>query len=225
MWAACYLAFSAFLRSEEFTCTKWDFYDHYMLSLMDITIDSHTNPTILHIILRWSKMDVIGTGVTIHLRRTGDTLCPVAALCHTSHAVSQLRVHSCSSLESHYLDTNLWLQSDRYCHQLGWTFLDSMATALESEQQLQQPRQASLTWPFSSSDGGNPLHTHATFAHQSTLSQPHHGNSSNLLSNHILILLLNPVLSSHCDHLLLLLFTGIADCYPFTEALCDSDQS
>ena len=138
--------------------------------------------------------------------------------CHTSHAASQLRVHSCSSLESHYLDTNLWLQSDRYCHQLGWTFLDSMATALESEQQLQQPRQASLTWPFSSSYGGNPLHTHATFAHQSSLSQPHHGNSSNLLSNHILLLLLNPVLSSHCDHLLLL-FTGLANCYPFTETV------
>ena len=30
--------------------------------------------------LRQSKTDVFGVGVTIHLGRTGDTVCPVAAL-------------------------------------------------------------------------------------------------------------------------------------------------
>ena len=62
MWAACCLAFFAFIRSEEFTCTSWAFYDHTMLSLRDIVLDSHTNLTILHITLQCSKTDVFGAG-------------------------------------------------------------------------------------------------------------------------------------------------------------------
>ena len=48
-----------------------------MLSLEDIAIDSWDDPTIVHLMLRHSKSDIFGVGVTIHLGRTG-TCC---ALC------------------------------------------------------------------------------------------------------------------------------------------------
>ena len=51
-----------------------------MLSLSDVSIDSRENPSIVHLTLRQSKTDVFGVGVTIHLGRTGDVLCPVSAL-------------------------------------------------------------------------------------------------------------------------------------------------
>ena len=51
-----------------------------MLSLEDIAIDSWDNPTIVHLMLRHSKSDIFDVGVTIHLGRTGDLLCPVSAL-------------------------------------------------------------------------------------------------------------------------------------------------
>ena len=220
--AACCLAFFAFLRSGEFTCTSWASYDHSMLSLRDIAIDSHTNLTILNVICDAARLMSLGLVSQSIWGGLVTRYVWLLLFWLTSHTTPQPRVHSfCSSLEIHYLDTNLWLQSDRYCHQRGWMFLDSMATALELELQLRQPRQALLIRPSSNSDSGNPLHTHdATCTHQSTLSQPHHGDSSNLLSNHTCILLLNPVLSCHYDLFVwcvLLLLTGLAD--PFIEAL------
>ena len=80
IWAACCVAFFAFLRSGEFTCSSWSTYDQSALSLRDVTLDSRLNPSMIHLLLRRSKTDVFGTGVTIHLGRTGDVLCPVCAL-------------------------------------------------------------------------------------------------------------------------------------------------
>ena len=80
MWAACCVGFFAFLRSGEFTCKSWSSYNQSMLSLRDVTLDSRSNPTMVHITLRHSKTDVFGAGVTIHLGRTKDILCPVSAL-------------------------------------------------------------------------------------------------------------------------------------------------
>lgn len=51
-----------------------------MLSLQDVTVDRRSDPSMVHLTLRQSKTDIFGAGVTIHLGRTGDTLCPVAAL-------------------------------------------------------------------------------------------------------------------------------------------------
>ena len=67
MWAACYVAFFAFLRSGEFTCSSWSTYDQSVLSLHDMTLDNRLDPTIIHLLLRRSKTDVFGTNVTIHL--------------------------------------------------------------------------------------------------------------------------------------------------------------
>ena len=80
MWAACCVAFFAFLRSGEFTCSSPGNHNHAVLSLQDIAVDSQENPTIVHVTLLQSKTDIFSAGVTIHLGRTGDTLCPVSAL-------------------------------------------------------------------------------------------------------------------------------------------------
>ena len=55
-------------------------YNQSMLSLRDVTIDSTSNLSVVHLTLRQSKTDVFGAGVTIHLGHTEDTLCPVSAL-------------------------------------------------------------------------------------------------------------------------------------------------
>ena len=42
--------------------------------------NSRVDPTVAHLTLRHSKTDIFGVGVTIHLGRTGDSLCPVSSL-------------------------------------------------------------------------------------------------------------------------------------------------
>lgn len=80
MWAACCVAFFAFLRCAEFTCNTLGSHSDAVLSRDDVAIDSRDNPTIVHLTLRHSKTDIFGVGVTIHLGRTGQLLCPVSAL-------------------------------------------------------------------------------------------------------------------------------------------------
>ena len=80
LWAACCTGFFAFLRSGEFTCDSWSSYTGSTLSLSDVAIDDRTNPTMVHLTLRHSKTDIFGAGVTIHMGRTGQLLCPVSAL-------------------------------------------------------------------------------------------------------------------------------------------------
>jgi hypothetical protein len=80
LWAACCLGFFGFLRAGEFTCSSEAAYHSGMLSLSDVSIDNKDNPSIIYINLRSSKTDAFGEGVTIHLGRTSDILCPVSAL-------------------------------------------------------------------------------------------------------------------------------------------------
>ena len=79
-WAACCIGFFAFLRSGESTCSSWSSYDSSTLSLGDVSIDSHFQPTMVHLTLRRSKTNVFGAGVTIHLGKTESILCPVSSL-------------------------------------------------------------------------------------------------------------------------------------------------
>ncbi len=46
----------------------------------DVSVDSHDNPSHLQVRLTMSKMDPFGARFTLHLGRTGDVLCPVAAM-------------------------------------------------------------------------------------------------------------------------------------------------
>ena len=51
-----------------------------MLGAGDVFVDSRDNPTMVSVRLRRSKSDPFGAGVTIHLGRTGDRICPVLAM-------------------------------------------------------------------------------------------------------------------------------------------------
>jgi integrase len=51
-----------------------------MISLSDVAIDNKSTPSIIYLTLRQSETDISGSGVTLHLGKTGDALCPVAAL-------------------------------------------------------------------------------------------------------------------------------------------------
>ena len=80
LWAACCLGFFGFLRSGEFTCPSRATFHDNMLSPRDITVDSRQSPTMVAARLRRSKADPFGRGVTIHLGRTGQVICPVSAV-------------------------------------------------------------------------------------------------------------------------------------------------
>ena len=79
LWAACRLGFFGFLRSGEFTCPSRVTFQDDMLSPRDITVDSRQSHTMVAARLRRSKADPFGRGVTIHLGRTGQVICPVSS--------------------------------------------------------------------------------------------------------------------------------------------------
>lgn len=81
MWAACCLGYFAFLRAGEFTVPSLDqFKPEVHLSPMDISVDSHTAPSLLRIHLKYSKSDQQRQGVHLYVGRTFNNLCPVAAM-------------------------------------------------------------------------------------------------------------------------------------------------
>jgi hypothetical protein len=80
LWAAFCLGFFGFLRAGEFTCPSQSAFAHEMLEVGDISVDSHTTPTHMQVQLKCSKTDPFGAGFTLHLGRTGDELCPIAAM-------------------------------------------------------------------------------------------------------------------------------------------------
>ena len=80
LWAACCLAYFGFLCCGEFTCSpnspRW----LVVVSIRDISVDSHSNPRILLLHLRHSKTDHFGKWVTIVMGWTDSFLCPVASV-------------------------------------------------------------------------------------------------------------------------------------------------
>ena len=81
LWAASALCFFGFFRMGELTTpdvTNYCTQKH--LSLGDIAIDSHHNPTVLRIFLKTSKTDCEFKGAHIFVGKTEDDLCPVAAV-------------------------------------------------------------------------------------------------------------------------------------------------
>ena len=80
LWAACCTGFFGFLQSDEFTCPSLEASSPSMLSVGDIVVDSHTNPSFLTLHLRRSKTDNFGVGATIYLARVDGPICPVKAL-------------------------------------------------------------------------------------------------------------------------------------------------
>ena len=81
LWAACCVRFFWFMRSGEFTLTSTTAFNPTChLSVQDVAIDSHLNPTLVQLHLKQSKTDQFCQGAFIYLSRTGTDLCPFSAL-------------------------------------------------------------------------------------------------------------------------------------------------
>ena len=81
LWAAASLCFFGFMRSGELTvpsATSFDEGAH--LSFNDVEVDCTKNPRILRVHLKASKTDPFRLGIHIYIGRTGNSLCPVAAV-------------------------------------------------------------------------------------------------------------------------------------------------
>ena len=81
LWAACCLAFFAFLRSGELTVPNTSTFDPtWHLTPQDIMVDDKLKPTCLFIRVKGSKTDQTRQGITLCVGRTYNELCPVAAV-------------------------------------------------------------------------------------------------------------------------------------------------
>ena len=81
IWAACCLAFSAFLQVSEFTIPADDQYDESChLSFISVSIDNRNNPQQLRISIKQSKTDPFRKGVDIFLGATNSNVCPVKGI-------------------------------------------------------------------------------------------------------------------------------------------------
>ena len=75
LWAA-----SGSCDRVNFTTSTTAFNPSCHLSIQDVAIDSHSNPTLVQLHLKQSKTDQFRQGAFIYLSRTGTDLCPVSAL-------------------------------------------------------------------------------------------------------------------------------------------------
>lgn len=81
LWAACCLAFFAFLRASEFTVQAGEQFDPSThLTPRDVEVDDLTKPSMLKVRIKRSKTDQWREGVDLFVGRTGNKLCPVAAI-------------------------------------------------------------------------------------------------------------------------------------------------
>ena len=80
-WAALTLCFFGFFRSGELTVPHNESFDPKVhLSWGDVAINDPQNPQAIKVQLRRSKTDQFGDGVEVMVGKTGDDLCPVAAV-------------------------------------------------------------------------------------------------------------------------------------------------
>ena len=81
LWAATCLCFFGCLRAGEVTAPeRGKFYPKAHLTFDDMPVDRAEDPTRLSVRLKASKTDQFREGTVIHLGRTGQALCPVAAM-------------------------------------------------------------------------------------------------------------------------------------------------
>ena len=77
-WSACSLAFFGFLRVSEFTCSGL-FDPRIHLSLSHVWFDPSGS---IRPVIKSSKTDPFRRGVILSIGPSGNSLCPVSALCH-----------------------------------------------------------------------------------------------------------------------------------------------
>ena len=81
IWAACCLAFFAFLQVGEMTTPDAKSYDPGVhLCLSDVAVDNARNPSFVRISVKQSKTDPFRRGICLFVGRTDSDLCPVAAI-------------------------------------------------------------------------------------------------------------------------------------------------
>ncbi len=81
LWAACTLCFFGFFRSGEIAIpTAGSFDPDSHLTFNDVMVDSLQSPQLVRVRLKVSKTDPFRRGVDVFVGRTGDDLCPVAAV-------------------------------------------------------------------------------------------------------------------------------------------------
>ena len=81
LWAASCTCFFGFLRSGEVTVPSVREYDiEGHLSEGDVSLDSQSEPSVVRVHIKASKMDPFRKGVNVYLGRTGNELCPVVAV-------------------------------------------------------------------------------------------------------------------------------------------------
>ena len=81
LWGACCLCYFGFLRAEEITVPSEAAYDPgEHLNFTDVAVDSISNPKLLKVKIKVSKTDPFRQGVDLFIGKTGNKLCPVAAM-------------------------------------------------------------------------------------------------------------------------------------------------
>lgn len=81
LWAACCTCFYGFLCSGEVTISSSEEHDRDChLSVEDVALDSHSEPSVVRVHIETSKTDLFRQGVFIYFGKTGNNLCPVATV-------------------------------------------------------------------------------------------------------------------------------------------------
>ena len=105
IWAACCMGFFGFMRSGEFTSSSKN--QASPISVGDIAVDSHCNPSMIQVFLAKAKTDPFGKGVHIYLGKTDMPVCRVTLLSDppsrpgsSVYLVRQLPLHSTATSQS-----------------------------------------------------------------------------------------------------------------------------
>ena len=81
LWAAVTLSFFGFFQSGEVTVPSDSAFDPSAhLTFEDVSVDQITDPRVLKVHLKTSKTDPFRKGVDVFVGKTGNELCPVAAM-------------------------------------------------------------------------------------------------------------------------------------------------
>ena len=81
LWAASTLCFFGFFRVGEITSpSDRGFNPQHHLSFCDVAVDNLSAPSVLQVHLKQSKTDQFRRGIDVYIGKTGDDLCPVAAV-------------------------------------------------------------------------------------------------------------------------------------------------
>ena len=81
LWAACLVTFFSLCLSREVTVEQENHYDASIhLSYSDLAVDDPANPSVISMLIKKSKTVQGRRGAKIYLGKTGDSLCPIAAM-------------------------------------------------------------------------------------------------------------------------------------------------